>query len=1024
MKQKLKLFVFLLLQVCVISVYAQKTFTVTGKVTNKETGEPIEGVNVVGSDIQKGTTTATDGTFSIAAKNSNATLYFFLVGYARQEVKIAGKSVVNISLATTSKNLSEIVVIGYGSVKKKDVTGAVSSVSLANIDQTPVVGTEQLLQGQVSGVQVTQVNSQPGSVFSVRIRGTNSINSSNEPLYVVDGFAGGDISGISPNDIESMDVLKDASATAIYGSRGANGVVIITTKKGTAGKNQVNFDMYYGVQRVRKKMNMMNAREFATYQDSVYSKNGNPLPYTSGYIDSLGAGTDWQDALFQVAPMANYALSFSGGDTKTRHFLSFNYFNQNGIIINSGYKRGTIRFNLDKKLSEKLKIGVNSSVAYSTQSRSNVNANGGASGAIIGDALIMNPMLPIRDSTGQFTFDNAPSTLVRDVGNPIAAATLNTDKRSSIAVFANFYMEYELLKGLRLRSSIGANYRDTIANQFIPTTTFLGALTGGLISKTTVNYYNWLNENTISFDRTFAKIHSISAVAGFTMQDFKKYTNNSSTQGLQTNNLGSDNIAVGQNIQVPTSGTQENTLVSYFTRINYKLTSKYLFTFTMRADGSSRFGTNNKWGYFPSGAFAWRISDENFMKRITAVSDLKLRTSYGVTGNQEIGSYNALSQYAATNYTGGGPNSGATNLQVGFYPYNIPNPNLKWESTSSFNIGIDLGLLNNAITFTADYYYKKTSNLLLQSSIPTSSGYAKLLQNVGSVENNGIEFAINTTNINTSKVKWSTTFNISSNRNKVLDLGGQNNVPIGSVSSSLYPGTGKFFSSVLRVGAPIGSFYGYIFDGIWQTTDQIKQSGTKQPVKPGDPRYRDLNGDSVLTAADQTIIGRANPKFSYGFTNNLSVGRFNLFVLIQGQYGSSILNENLLQTVNGYNNTNKLAYVGTQSWNGPGTSNTLPAVNSVYRIGLGVTSDLIENGTYLRLKTVTLSYSIPLPKFSKTLFKTANIYVTAQNLLTLTKYSGFDPEVNSYGLDGTSLNTDYNSYPNTKTFLAGLKLGF
>jgi len=1007
-----------------ISLHAQSV-QITGKVTNNENGDKIEGVNIITDNSKIGAISRADGSYTITVAPTVKTLVFSYVGYAKQEIKINGKRAINVALIPVNNQLSDIVVIGYGSSKKKDLTGSVATIQLNNADKTPVVGTEQLLQGQVSGVQVTQVNSQPGAVFSIRIRGTNSINSGNEPLYVVDGFAGADIGSINPSDIASMDVLKDASATAIYGSRGANGVVIITTKRGAVGKNLVNFEMYHGMQQVGKTLDMMNATQFANYMDSVFIRNASTtIPFTTSQVNNMGVGTNWQKELFQLAPISNVGLSFSGGNEESKHFLSFNYFDQEGIIINSNYKRGVMRFNIDKKISPKIKVTLSSSVAYGYQQRSNVNPNGGNAGAIIGDMLAMSPTVPVRDSTGQFTYANDPATIFREVGNPVAAATLNKDNISSIAAFANFNVEYEIIKGLKVKAAFGANYRDSIEDQFLPTTTYLGALSTGSISKTTTSNYNWLNENTISYDKVFKGIHAISAVAGFTVQDFKHSNYNATTQNLQTNNLGSNNISVGQNILIPTSNIIENTLVSYFSRINYRLKDRYLFTFTMRADGSSRFGPNNKWGYFPSGAFAWRVTDENFMKNIPMISDLKLRTSYGITGNQEIGSYNSMAQYASNSYTAGGANAGTTNSQVGFYPANIANPNLKWESTSSYDMGVDLGILKNVISFTTDYYYKKTSNLLLFAAIPSSSGYTKLLKNIGSVENQGFEFAINTVNINNKKVKWTTSFNISTNRNKILDLGGQNNVPIGFVSSSIYPGAGKFYSSVLQIGQPIGSFYGYVFDGIWQSQAQITQSGTKQAVKPGDPIYKDLNGDSVLNASDQTIIGRATPKFTFGFNSSLTVGRWSLYVMLQGQYGDNILNENQVQTVNGYSNTNKLAYVATESWNGQGTSNKLPAVNSVYRLGLGVVSDLIEDGSYMRVKTLTLAYDIPFPKLTKGFFKSASVYLTGQNLITLTKYSGYDPEVNSYGLDGTSLNTDYNSYPNVKTFLAGVKFGF
>lgn len=1009
--------------VLTLCVCAQ-TRKLSGKISDQN-NKPVSGATVSVKGSKTTTVAGDDGIFSINIPDKdNTILVFGAVGFELKEAPAGKTNFLQITLRSTTKALEDVVVVGYGTSKKKDLTGAVASVSMTDVDKTPVVGTEQLLQGQISGVQVTQVNSQPGSSFSVRIRGTNSINSSNEPLYVVDGFAGADISIINANDIATMDVLKDASATAIYGSRGANGVVIITTKRGASGKSAVTFDMYYGYQQVKKMFDMMNAPQFATYLNQVAAANASTPIYTPDQIKAMGNGTNWQKEIFRLAPISNYTLGFSGGDANSKHYLSFNFFDQQGIIINSGYKRGVMRFNLDKKISDKLKIGLSSSIAYSYQNKANVNTNGGSAGGTILDALRMNPAVPVKDSNGLYTYTNYPSPPVELIGNPVAAALYNTDRISNLRTFANFFAEYEIIKGLKFKTALGGNYRAAWDNQFLPTTTYLGSQTVGYASKIDSTNYNWLNENTLTYDKEFNKIHAINIVGGFTIQDFKMSTNTSATTGLQTNNLGNNNLAVGQNVITPTSNIVENTLVSYFTRVNYRLMDRYLFTFTMRADGSSRFGAGNKWGYFPSGAFAWRVSDENFMKNIKAISDLKLRTSYGVTGNQEIGSYNALAQYSATNYTAGGANSGTTAPQVGFYPANIANPGLSWESTASFDMGVDLGILNNRITFTADYYYKKTSNLLLWSAIPSSSGYTKLLKNVGSVQNQGFEFAVNTTNISNSKVKWTTSLNFSTNRNKILNLGGQNNVPIGNVSTSIYPGAGKFFSSILQIGQPVGSFYGYVFDGIWQSQDQITKSGTKQPVKPGDPIYKDFNGDSTLSAADQRVIGHASPKFTFGFTSNLTVGRFNLFVMLQGVQGDNILNENLLEAVNGITTTNKQAFVATQSWTGPGTSNTLPSVSSVYRRGLGVVSDLIENGSYLRFKTITLSYDVPFPKLTNGVFKSASVYVTAQNLITITKYSGYDPEVGSYGLDGTSLNTDYNPYPNVRTFLAGVKFGF
>jgi TonB-linked SusC/RagA family outer membrane protein len=838
-------------------------------------------------------------------------------------------------------------------------------------------------------------------------------------LYVVDGYAGADINQINPNDIASMEVLKDASSTAIYGSRGANGVVIITTKKGISGKKSITYDMYTGVQHIGKKLEMMNATEFGTYLNASATARGTTLPYTPAQLAALGKGTDWQDEIFRTAPIANHVISLSGGSTDTRYYLSMNYFRQDGIIIGSDYKRGTVRFNLDSKFSDKLKIGFNSQMSYDHQSLANVNTNGGSGGGTLRDALSANPAVPVYDSTGNFTFDNTPQPYVEILGNPVAAATLNSEIGKNTRLFGNLFGEYQLIKGLSFRASFGAETRDFRSNAFRPNTTYLGKTTNGYANIATANNYNWLNEDYLTYDKSFGKIHAINAVAGVTYQEWKFSSVNTTSTNLSSNNFGTNNISVGASVS-GSSNTTKNVLASGLLRVNYRLMDKYLFTFTMRADGSSVFGENKKWGYYPSGAVAWRMTDEDFIHNLPAISDLKLRASYGVTGNQDIGSYNSLSQYATNSYQLGGTRV------VGISPNNIANADLGWESTAATDVGLDLGLLRNRITFVADYYYKKTSDLLFRVSLPSTSGYSTMLQNIGSVENKGIEFALTTINVDKKDLKWTTSLNFSRNRNKVLSLGAVNYQFTGNVSSSLYPGGGQF-SAILQVGQPIGSFYGYKFGGIWQSQTDITKSGTKQAVKPGDPIYLDLNGDSALTAAsDRAIIGHALPDFTYGFTSNLTFHKFSLFVLIQGVQGVNILNENRIETENGSLLTNKLKYVGSESWNGPGTSNTLPGVGSTLRRGLGVTSDMIEDGSYMRVKTITLSYELPLPKVTS-VFKSALIYATGQNLITITDYSGYDPEVNSYPNSNgnyTSLNTDYNPYPNVKTYLIGLKLGF
>lgn len=1014
-------FLLFILWSCLPYESAAQQKRISGKVLSPS-NLPMPGVNVQVKGTNIGTFTDTKGFFALNVPNTKPLIIVVSsVGFTTQEVDVTNSSgELAVTLAEEPTQLTDVVVVGYGTSRKKDLTGSVGSVGLQSVEKTPVFGTGQLLQGRVAGVQVTQTNSQPGSSFTVRIRGTNSISSSSDPLYVVDGYAGADISALNPNDIVSMDVLKDASATAIYGSRGANGVVMITTRRGAAGKKTLTFDAYTGVQQVANKLEMMDAKQYAQFMNETYANlnpNSTTKPFSDDQIKNLGKGTDWQEELFRNARISNFNLGFTGGNADSRYYLSMNYFTQDGVIINSNYKRGTLRFNLDTKVSDKIKVGLNSQVSYENQLQANVNTTGGSTGGTLLDALLFNPGIPVYDSTGAFTFQNGPTNYAIIAGNPVAAATLNSDKNKNTRIFANFFAEYEPIKGLKLRSSFGGEYRNFRNDVFRPSTTYLGALNGGGYAQVvTNNNYNWLNENTITYNKTFNKTHSINVLGGFTYQEFKNASVTSTVTGLSTNNLGTDNLSIGG--ANDGSNTTLNTLASFLGRVNYRLLDKYLFTFTFRADGSSRFGENNKWGYFPSAAFAWRVKEENFLRDVDAISDLKFRASYGATGNQEIPSYLSLKQYRSNTYWLG------QSRVNGFSPGNLPNPDLSWEATKSLDLGFDLAFLNNRVQLTADYYDKKTTKLLFNVSLPATSGFTTMTQNLGSVQNQGIELGLNTINIDKENIKWSTNFNISVNRNKVLDIGKVPYQYTGNVSSNLFPG-GKL-SSILVVGKPIGEFYGHVFDGIYQTQEQIQKSGTKEKVKPGDPIYRDLNDDSLIDGNDRTIIGHALPKFTYGFTSNLTVGRFNLFVLIQGVQGVDILNENKIEMEAGNAYANKFAYVFDESWRGPGTSNTLPSAGNTIRRNLGVTSDLLENGSYLRFKTITLTYDLPLTKLSP-VFKTASLYATAQNLFTITDYSGYDPEVNSYSNSQgnyTSLSVDYNPYPNIKTYTLGLKLGF
>jgi TonB-linked SusC/RagA family outer membrane protein len=679
-----------------------------------------------------------------------------------------------------------------------------------------------------------------------------------------------------------------------------------------------------------------------------------------------------------------------------------------------------MRFNFDKVISPKVKTGFTTQLAFSSQNDALVNTNGGSNGGTVYDAMRFNPVLPVKDSTGAYTYQNGPQPYVDAAGNPVAYAETVKDRRNNMRALANAFVEYEILNGLKFKVNAGAdvNYftRDFYSPSYLYLTT--QSTTTGAARKEANTSYSWVNEDFLTYDKKINDNHTINAVAGFSFQVFLQNQLAASANSFFTNQLGADNLGIGANPLVPFSNAVKNTLASYFGRVNYKFKEKYLFTVTMRADGSSRFGEGNKWAYFPSGAFSWRLMDEKFIKNLNVFSDLKLRTSYGVTGNQEIGSYQSLPQYSSS---GNGYTLGGTRV-VGVSIINIPNPKLSWESTASTDLGLDLGFLNNRLTGTIDLYYKRTSNLLFNSFIPTSSGYNSELINAGKVENKGLEIGLNFRAIDHKDFGWNILGNISFNRNNVLDLNGTDNLLAGNSSTSIFTGGGQP-TSILRVGEPIGSFYGYQFKGIWQNQAQIIASGTKSAVKPGDPIYADINGDSVITGADRVIIGHALPRFVYGLTNNLRYKRWNLNVFMQGVYGDNILNENLYEAQNGFTTTNKIKSV-LNSWTGDGTSNTLPRVSSILRRGTGVTSDVIENGSYLRIKTVSLSYDLNMSK-SK-MIRSLNIYATIQNLFTFTHYSGFDPEVNSYGnnsnANNLSLNTDYNSYPASKTFIIGLKM--
>lgn len=1013
MKKRVTLLIAFLF-VNVLAAMAQN-IQVTGVVKDAQ-GGVIPGVSV----RVKGTTTATSttaaGSFSISAP-ATATLVFQSVGFTANEQQINNRQVINVTLETDNTSLDEVVVMGYGTVKRGDVTGSISSISSKDIKATPAASVSQALQGRAAGVRVSQSSNAPGGGMNIRIRGGNSIVGGNEPLYVIDGYPLYNESGptISPNDIESMEILKDASATAIYGSRGANGVVIITTKRGKAGSDRVQFESYYGTQKILNKIDLLNATQLATLiNEGITNRNTDnpgsltPLAFTDAQIAALGKGTDWQDEIFRSAPIQNYQLTFSGGTDKSQYSISGNYFDQEGIIVNSGFSRGSVRLNLDQQMSDRFKL-TNSLTITNTKSNSvATDGDGGGGAGVVYGALFFSPTVPARDSRGQYTMNNRPGGLL--ISNPLGLAKERTNEELRTRILGNVAGEYKIADGLSFKSMFGANMGFNKSNFYLPRTVYSGAANSGRAEIYSSRYFEWLNENTLNYKKVFNNIHSLNVVVGYTFQNGTNEDVRAGSQNFASDILKYHNLFAGQLVNPSRSSSGDWSLRSYLGRVNYDLNNKYLFTLSGRFDGSSRFGEGRKYSFFPSGSAAWRISNESFMSEVKAVSDLKLRVSYGVTGNQEIGEFQSLAAFRPEPYNF----NDITN--IGYVPDRIANPNLKWETTAQANIGVDLGLLKNRITVTADVYQKRTRDLLYNVSLPNTSGFTTSLQNIGKIKNEGLEFSVNTVNFE-GDFKWNTNFNIGFTRNKILDLGDVvGDIPSGDASGHLQLGN----SGILRVGQPVGVFFGLVTDGIFQNAAEVAASAQKG-AKPGDRRYKDINGDGVISTADRVILGKAQPDYIYGFTNNFSYKQFDLAVFFQGVHGNSILNLNRfeLESMTGVSNQSTAVL---DRWTPTNPSNTIPRATSAgspYQIS----SRQVENGSYLRLKNVQLAYNFDSDLLKKIKVTNAKIYVSAQNLWTKTKYSGYDPEVSRFAQANLSQGVDYGSYPSSKMFLIGLNIG-
>jgi len=990
-----------------------------GTVIDAKTKETLIGAIVHIEGTTHEVSTDKNGSFSfVTGQKFPYTLVVSFIGYEKAAV-VVSESPVTISLKESFNQLNDVIVVGYGTQKKADLTGSIASISESEFKKTPVTSLDNGLRGRAPGVQVTSTSNQPGGGTSIRIRGSNSVNTGSEPLYVIDGFpiyndnntfSSGVISGpktnalalINPNDIVSIEILKDASATAIYGSRGANGVVLVTTKKGQAGADKIEFNTYVGVQKVAKTIPVLNATDFAKL---VNEANGTKI-YSDQQIASFGEGTNWQNEIFRDAPVQNYQLGVSGGDQKTKYAVSLNYFDQQGVVINSGFKRYSARFNFEKKVTDQLTFG-STVTASRTGGNQVLSATSGGEGTIgvVAAALAFSPILPVYNASGTYTLESDRGI---PMGNPVATAREITNESFTNRTLANVFAELKIVKGLSLRSSVGADLLNNKEKYYAPRTVLAGYTVQGLGRVGALNTNSWLNENTLSYTNTLGK-HSLNSLTGFTIQKNKSENIISSASGFVNDNLKADNLGSGAVINSPVTTVNSFSLLSYLGRVNYSYANKYLLTLTARVDGSSKFGANNKYGFFPSGSVAWKLSEEDFIKQLNVFSALKLRGSYGKTGNQEIASYQSLAGLTSFSYIIG------EKVVKGFAPGNIPNPDLKWESTAQTDVGLDAGFFNNRLNVTLDAYYKKTTNMLLFINVPWSTGYSSALQNIGSLENKGLELALNA-NILDKGLKWNANFNISWNKNKVLDLGSVSQILTGEINGYL-----KITDPiVIQPGQPLGSFYGYVSDGIFQNAAEVAASAQKTAV-PGDRRYADLNGDGKIDATDRKFIGNAQPKFFGGMSHDFSYNSFDLGFSVNWVYGNEILNSTRaeLDLPTGQKNSSQRV-VNRWTPTNPSTTIQRASLNRAFLFS----DALLEDGSYLRLNTVTLGYHLP-SKVTKALrISNLKVYASALNLLTLTHYTGYDPESNQSGQNNILRGIDSDSYPNARTFLLGLNVGF
>lgn len=992
---------------------------VTGTIRDGETLEVLIGASIKDLSTMQGTISDIDGKFSLNVEEGSI-LEITYIGYQRQEIVAAGNSNLDILMIKDAKIIEEIVVVGYGSQRKSDLTGAVSRIGAKELKQLPSTGLEQAIQGRTSGVYITQNSGSPGGAMSVRIRGTGSTLTS-EPLYVVDGIpivndnagtsatfeedGGGQYSNalttINPNDIESIEILKDASATAIYGARAANGVVLITTKRGKSGESSISFENYIGLQQLYRKIPVLKLRDYAEY---IIDVNNSQIEEFQN-LELLGDGTDWQDVIFRNALMNNHQLNITGGSEKTRFSITGGMHNKDGIVEGSNFQRYSAKVNVDHNFSDRIRMGVN---MLASRTRENIVFNDNSNGVIY-TALLTPPIVPSKLLDGSFGEPPQGENIVLTFDNPLANAIEVSDLNRKSRLLGSIWAEADLTSWLKYKIEVATDVLYANHNTFWPAFQRGTQSRKSRVRRNLNTSLYWINKHLLTYTNTFAERHRLTVLGGFEAQSGSYEWLSASRDNLPTNELAQLNLG-DAGTQLVQGGAGHWALLSYFGRLNYGFDERYLLTATLRSDGSSRFGENNRYGLFPSLAFAWRLSNENFMKRFDNLYNAKIRLGYGSVGNQEIGLYSFASNLRSIPVVIG------DQLITGFGPDNIANPNVKWESSVQFNLGLDLGFYNNRVELTADMYNKISQDMLLPAILPaTAGGLTPPFINIGEMRNTGIELGLITQNF-TGNFDWRTTANISFNRNEVVDLGS----------------TGALTGIMQRVpitrteeGLPIGQYFGHQVEGIFRDIEEVESSPFQEVgTRPGDLKFVDLNGDDVINDLDKTFIGSPHPDFTVNLINDLRYKNFDFTFFLRGVYGNEVYNL-LKRDLAGTGAWVNQSIEVQDRWSVANPDGTAPRANgNDPNANRRVSDRFVEDGSFLRLQNISLGYNIPAEKMQKYSISSCRIYLSGQNIFTLTDYTGYDPEIGSFNQNPLINGVDNGRFPVARSYTFGINLNF